>query len=160
MDGYSLGGMPGVGGLIPWRRQSIVAVVGALGGFGTAADGTVDLGRLLGGRHNRSSRGLARRLPVWLVLGESEQEMTKDITRRLATVIGHLQGIRKMSEEGRYCIDVIKQIEAVEAALAKTKEVVLAGHLDSCVKEAMRGKDERTMKRVMKELLQVFKMEK
>lgn len=83
--------------------------------------------------------------------------MTKDITKRLATVIGHLQGIRRMAEEGRYCIDVIKQIEAVEAALGKTKEVVLAGHLDSCVKEAVQGKDEMTMRRVMKELLAVFK---
>lgn len=79
--------------------------------------------------------------------------------RRLVTIIGHLRGIQKMAEEGRYCIDVIKQIEAVEAALGKTKEVVLAGHLDSCVKEAMRGKDEMTMRRVMKELLQVFKTE-
>lgn len=85
--------------------------------------------------------------------------MTKDVSRRLATVIGHLQGIKKMTQEGRYCIDVIKQVEAVEAALGRTKEVILAGHLNSCVKEAMAGKDERTMRRVMKELLQVFKAE-
>lgn len=79
------------------------------------------------------------------------------VGRRLATIIGHLRGVQKMAEEGRYCIDVIKQIEAVEAALGKTKEVVLAGHLDSCVKEAVQGKDEMTMRRVMKELLAVFK---
>ncbi|OGY18042.1 MAG: hypothetical protein A2784_05010 [Candidatus Chisholmbacteria bacterium RIFCSPHIGHO2_01_FULL_48_12] len=85
--------------------------------------------------------------------------MTNQVGKRLATIIGHLRGVQKMAQEGRYCIDVIKQIEAVEAALAKTKEVVLAGHLDNCVREAIRGKDEMTLRKVMKELLAVFKAE-
>ncbi len=79
--------------------------------------------------------------------------------KRLAMIIGHLQGIKKMSEDGRYCIEIIKQLEAVEGAIAKTKEVILAGHLDSCVKDALHGKDERAMHKVMKELLEVFKAE-
>ena len=78
-------------------------------------------------------------------------------SRRLATIIGHLAGVRKMADDGRYCIDLIKQLEAVEGAIAKTKEVILAGHLDNCVKDALGGKDERTMRRVMRELLEVFK---
>ena len=89
---------------------------------------------------------------------QHEQMTTKGTaSRRLATIVGHLNGIRKMADDGRYCIDLIKQLEAVEAALVKTKEVILAGHLDSCVKDAMEGKDERTMRRVMRELLEVFK---
>ena len=77
--------------------------------------------------------------------------------KRLATIIGHLQGVKKMADEGRYCIEIIKQLEAVEGAIAKTKEVILAGHLDGCVKDALKGKDERTMRKVMKELMEVFK---
>ena len=80
-------------------------------------------------------------------------------SQRLATIIGHLQGIKKMAEEERYCIDIIKQIEAVQAALGKVKENLLAGHLGSCVQEALRGKNERVMRQAMRELLQVFKAE-
>lgn len=62
-----------------------------------------------------------------------------------------------MVEEGRYCIDVIHQIEAVEAALKKVKEKILAEHLESCVTTAIKGKDEEGRKKVLGELMEVFK---
>lgn len=62
-----------------------------------------------------------------------------------------------MVEEGRYCIDVIQQNQAVIAALKKVNEMILRNHLDSCVTTAIKGKDEMERKRVLKELEEVFK---
>jgi len=61
-----------------------------------------------------------------------------------------------MVEDGSYCIDVIHQIEAVEAALKKVKEKILADHLETCVTTAIKGEDERERKRVLDELLEVY----
>jgi len=64
-----------------------------------------------------------------------------------------------MVEEGKYCIDVIHQIEAVEAALKKVKEIILENHLNTCVTTAISGKNEKDRKRVLGELLEIFKKE-
>jgi len=52
---------------------------------------------------------------------------------RLASVEGHIRGIRKMLEEGVYCVDVIKQTFAVERALKRFEAELLRGHLSTCV---------------------------
>ncbi|NDJ85253.1 MAG: metal-sensitive transcriptional regulator [Chloroflexi bacterium] len=87
-----------------------------------------------------------------------------DITRqntinRLKSVRGHLNGIINMLEDDRYCIDIIKQIQATQAALARTSEVILANHLDTCVTTAMQGDDAGERQRVMSEILEVFRTE-
>jgi len=53
--------------------------------------------------------------------------------RRLKTVEGHLRGVIRMVEEDAYCIDVIRQIQAIEAALKKVSSRILEDHLNSCV---------------------------
>ena len=81
----------------------------------------------------------------------------KDIVNRLSYLEGHIRAIKKMVEEGRYCIEIIHQIEAVEAALKKVKEKVLENHLDTCVTTAIKGKDEKRRREVIKELMEVYK---
>ena len=49
----------------------------------------------------------------------------EDAAKRLKTVEGHVAGIRRMLEEDAYCIDVIRQIQAVQAALNKVGKIVL-----------------------------------
>ena len=49
--------------------------------------------------------------------------------RRLQTIEGHVRGIQRMVEEDAYCIDVIRQIQAVQAALNKVSAQILEGHL-------------------------------
>jgi DNA-binding FrmR family transcriptional regulator len=78
---------------------------------------------------------------------------------RLKSVRGHLNGIINMLEDDRYCIDIIKQIQATQAALARTSEVILANHLDTCVTTAMQGDDAGERQRVMSEILEVFRTE-
>ncbi|MEA2641763.1 MAG: CsoR family transcriptional regulator, copper-sensing transcriptional repressor [Chloroflexota bacterium] len=60
----------------------------------------------------------------------------KDVLNRLATIEGHLRGIRRMIEEDTYCIDVLKQTHAVQRAIGKLEDVLLQGHLASCVPTA------------------------
>ncbi|MEE9161875.1 MAG: metal-sensitive transcriptional regulator [Candidatus Neomarinimicrobiota bacterium] len=63
------------------------------------------------------------------MLSESKTEALK----RLSYIEGHLSGIRKMLEEGKYCVDVLKQTYAVRRAIEKMESILLEGHLHSCV---------------------------
>jgi CsoR family transcriptional regulator, copper-sensing transcriptional repressor len=84
--------------------------------------------------------------------------MKNDITslRRLKTIEGHLRGVIRMVEEDAYCIDVIRQIQAVEAALNKVSSQILENHLNSCVITAVQGNDKKERERVLKEITEVF----
>ena len=81
-----------------------------------------------------------------------------DTIRRLKTIEGHLRGIIRMVEEDAYCIDVIRQIQAVESALSKVSAQILEGHLNSCVITAIQGEDQSERERVLKEITEVFEM--
>jgi len=83
---------------------------------------------------------------------------TNNTLRRLKTVEGHLRGIIRMVEEDAYCIDVIRQIQAVEAALNKVSARILDDHLNSCVTTAIQGDDQAERERVLKEITEVFEM--
>ena len=76
--------------------------------------------------------------------------------RRMKTVEGHLRGIERMIEDGAYCIDVIRQIQAVQAALNKVSTMILEEHLNSCVITAIKGEDPDERERVLKEITGVF----
>lgn len=76
--------------------------------------------------------------------------------RRIKTIEGHLRGIQRMVEEDAYCIDIIHQINAVQAALHKVSTQILESHLHSCVTTALRGDDPDERERVLKEIVDVF----
>ncbi len=78
------------------------------------------------------------------------------LMRRLKSIEGHVRGIARMVEEDTYCIDVIQQIKAVQAALDKVADLTLRDHLDHCVVEAVRGDDVGKRERVLDEILTVF----
>jgi len=80
----------------------------------------------------------------------------KTITNRMNYLLGHLKANLKMVEEGRYCIDVIRQNQAVISALRKVNELILRNHLDTCVTRAVKGKNEKEKRRVYEEILEVF----
>jgi DNA-binding FrmR family transcriptional regulator len=85
--------------------------------------------------------------------------MNTEITlRRLKTIEGHLRGVIRMVEEDTYCIDVIRQIQAVDAALNKVSTQILENHLNSCVITAIQGNDKKERQRVLKEITEVFGM--
>ena len=84
-------------------------------------------------------------------------DLTKaGVIRRLQSVEGHVRGIQRMVEDDKYCIDVIKQISAVQAALSKAQEIILDEHLHSCATTAIRGDDPERREAVIDEILGVF----
>lgn len=82
---------------------------------------------------------------------------TKDLITRLNRIEGQIRGIKNMVEEERYCVDVLNQVSAVQAALNSFNKELLANHIHSCVVEDIRaGKEEavdelcETIKKLMK----------
>ncbi len=75
---------------------------------------------------------------------------------RLKNIEGHIRGIERMVEDDAYCIDIIRQIQAVQAALNRVNKNVLEGHLNSCVITAVRGENPDDRERVLKEISEVF----
>jgi DNA-binding FrmR family transcriptional regulator len=82
--------------------------------------------------------------------------MKSDFGLRLKNVEGHIRGIERMIEEDAYCIDVIRQIQAAQAALSKISSGILDDHLNSCVITAIRGDDPAERERVLGEIHEVF----
>jgi DNA-binding FrmR family transcriptional regulator len=85
-----------------------------------------------------------------------EMKDNEDTLRRLKSIEGHVRGIRRMVEEDSYCIDVIRQVQAVQAALDKVSNLILDNHLNSCLITAVRGDDPEDRERVLKEISEVF----
>ena len=83
---------------------------------------------------------------------------SQNTLRRLKTIEGHLRGVIRMVEEDAYCIDVIRQIQAVDAALNKVSTQILENHLNSCVINAIRGDNPEEREKVLKEITEVFEM--
>lgn len=81
-------------------------------------------------------------------------EQRQKAARSLKTAKGQLEGILKMMEEGRYCIDVSNQIMACISLLQKANYEILSGHLQTCVKESIAAGDEAAK---LKELDEVLK---
>ena len=73
-------------------------------------------------------------------------EVKEDALKRMSYIEGHLSGIRKMLDEDKYCVDVLKQTYAVRRAIEKMESVLLEGHLHSCVVEGIRtGREEQVV---------------
>lgn len=66
-------------------------------------------------------------------------EVKQNALKRMSYIEGHLAGIRKMLDEDKYCVDVLKQTYAVRRAIEKMESLLLEGHLKSCVVEGIRS---------------------
>ncbi len=74
--------------------------------------------------------------------------------KRLRNIRGQIDGILRMLEESRYCLDVLAQLKAVQQALASARNVVVEGYLESCMVEHIKRGDER---RAVEELMSIVK---
>lgn len=80
----------------------------------------------------------------------------KQIAMRLRRIEGQVAGIRRMVEEGAYCVDILVQIAAAQGALGQAGKRVLAGHMESCVADAFASGDTAARREKIDELLDVF----
>ena len=81
----------------------------------------------------------------------------KEILKRYNYIIGHIKGIQKMVDGDIYCMDIFNQNLAVIEAIRKINLNILEGHLNSCVSSAILSGKAKEKKRVLGELLEVFK---
>ena len=65
----------------------------------------------------------------------------KKVTRQIKIARGQLDGILKMIEENRYCVDISNQILATSAVLKRANQEILQAHIRSCVSEAIHSED-------------------
>lgn len=83
-------------------------------------------------------------------------QVRQDATQRLSSAAGHIKGIERMVQDDAYCIDVIKQIQAVQAALNRVSTMLLDNHLRTCVTTAIQGDDADERERMLQEITSVF----
>lgn len=79
----------------------------------------------------------------------------QDVLKRLNYIEGHLGGIRKMIEEDKYCVDVLRQTYAVRKAIEKLEALLVESHLQTCVPEGIQNGN---ADKVIEELVQLYKL--
>ena len=79
----------------------------------------------------------------------------KEAVQRLSRIEGQIKGIRKMVEEGRYCIEVLGQISAVHEALRGVGKLIMRNYLENCVTSSLRSGSSKKAKETYAELMEV-----
>ncbi len=80
----------------------------------------------------------------------------KSVLRRLKIARGQVDGIIKMVEEDRYCVDISTQLLAVVSALKAINKDVLAAHLHHCVLDSLNAKDEKDSQTKVEEIANII----
>ena len=78
------------------------------------------------------------------------------LVSRLNRIEGQVRGISRMVTEGRYCIDVLTQLQAVRAALGKVESAMLQDHLGKCIEGAITSGDAVDQRAKVNELIQLL----
>ena len=84
------------------------------------------------------------------------EDEKRSLAARLRRAEGQVAGVRRMIEQGDYCVDVLLQVAAVRAALGRVGRLVLESHVDSCVSHALSRGDDAERRKKLAELLDVF----
>ena len=66
-----------------------------------------------------------------------QNETKRRADARLAKIEGQIRAVRKMVADDRYCVDVVRQVQAARAALAGLESVIVEDHVDTCVPHAL-----------------------
>lgn len=83
------------------------------------------------------------------------------VSNLLKTARGQIDGILKMIEDDRYCVDVMTQIMATQAILKKVNSIILEGHLEHCVNDAFtNGNKEEQQEKISEVIKLLEKMNK
>jgi len=85
-----------------------------------------------------------------------DKDTSETCAKRLSRIEGQVRGISKMIEEKRYCIDIITQIAAVQAALQRVEETILKDHVAHCVEHAIASGNKSDQRAKIAELMEVL----
>ena len=86
-----------------------------------------------------------------------EKTTHKETLNRLSRIAGQVQGIKRMVEEEKYCIDIITQVQAARSALRSVELKILEKHMHHCVSNALETGSQKDADEKMEELLRVMK---
>lgn len=85
-----------------------------------------------------------------------DNETKPKLLNRLKRIEGQVRGVVRMVEEDRYCIDVMTQLQAVRAALARVEGELLKGHLDHCIEGAIVSGNAAEQRKKASELIELL----
>ena len=85
-----------------------------------------------------------------------KRENKSKLLNRLSRIEGQVRGVARMVDEDRYCIDVLTQLRAVRAALAKVETEMLRDHFGHCIEAAIAGGDLDEQRRKAGELIELL----
>jgi len=80
----------------------------------------------------------------------------REASQRLSRIEGQIKGIRKMVEEGRYCVEVLGQISAVHEALRGVGKLIMRNYLESCATTSLRSGSKKKAQETYGELMDVI----
>jgi DNA-binding FrmR family transcriptional regulator len=86
-----------------------------------------------------------------------KRENKTNLLSRLARIEGQVRGVARMIEEDRYCIDVMTQMRAARAALARVESAMLDDHLGHCVEHAIASRDPAAQRQKIREVVDLLK---
>jgi DNA-binding FrmR family transcriptional regulator len=78
----------------------------------------------------------------------------KDLDLRLSRIAGQLEGVRRMVQEPRLCVDILQQVASVEAALKAVGDKIIQFHVERCFVESL-TKDDPSLERKTRELIDI-----
>ena len=88
---------------------------------------------------------------------ERSEKEYKDLVNRLNRIEGQVRGIKGMVERDAYCIDILVQVAAVNAALNSFNKILLANHIKTCVADDVREGREETIDELVSILQKLMK---
>ena len=75
---------------------------------------------------------------------------------RLARVEGQIRAVRKMVEEDRYCVDVVRQVQAARSALSSLETVIVEDHVETCVQASLESGSAEARREKVTELVSIL----
>lgn len=81
----------------------------------------------------------------------------KKLNNRLRRVIGQVEAVGRMIEDGEYCVEILMQLSAATGALNKVGQIILEQHIRTCVSEAIKTGNSKDRDEKIEELMKVFR---
>ena len=105
---------------------------------------------------NKATRCLDRYTPMGYYSNMLNEVQKRSVANRLRRIAGQVDGVRKMVDQDRYCVDILNQTAAITAALQVVEQMIMENHLNTCVVEAMRSDDQDEQREKTAEIMQII----
>jgi DNA-binding FrmR family transcriptional regulator len=86
---------------------------------------------------------------------EAPADHSEDLVR-LKRIRGQIEGVERMIEQGRYCLDIVNQMRSIQAAIRSAEGLMMERRIRHCVKDAIDANDSRRTEEKVRELLEIF----